>query len=225
MIGVRPEGGGGPRGAHERPDSGERPGRGAATGSTVEVIFEVLSNRRRRHVLHYLKQIPGPVTMRDLSEQLTAWETGKDRAAIRPAERKRVYTALHQNHLPRMDRAGVLEYDRDRGTVVLTDEFDAYDVYLEVGSGWSPSWGLYYAGLGIATAGLLAASTQGLAAFSAVSVGAWSGLSAIAVAASGVAQLLLGDRPRVGVDRFQRVVGGDGSPEIEAPPVEDLDRP
>ena len=37
-------------------------------------IFKTLSNRRRRHVLHYLRHIDGTVTIRDLSEQLAELE-------------------------------------------------------------------------------------------------------------------------------------------------------
>jgi hypothetical protein len=161
----------------------------------VGTIFDVLSNQRRRHVLRYLKHVNGPVTMRDLSEQLTAWETGKDRTAIRPSERKRVYTALHQSHLQQMAKAGVIEYDRDRGIAVLTGEFPAYDIHLEASSGGDRNWGLYCVGLGGALAGVIAASALGLPPFSAIPVVAWGGLSTAVVVASGVAQLLFDDRP------------------------------
>lgn len=225
MSAIRPESERGDGEAHGGVAPGEPPDIKGTAGPTAEIIFEILSNRRRRNVLQYLKQIDGPVTMRDLSEQLTAWETGKDRTAIRPSERKRVYTALHQNHLPRMDQAGVIEYDRDRGTVVRTAEFAAYAVYLEATPGRNRNWGLFYVGLGVALAGVVAASALGLPPFSAVPVVAWSGLSAAAVVVSGVAQLLLDDRSGAGNDGSRRMDAKGGTLETDAPTVGNTDRP
>lgn len=174
---------------------GERSTPANTTTSTVETIFDILSSRRRRHVLRYLKQCGGTTTMRDLSEQITAWETEKDRAAILPVERKRVYTTLHQNHLPRMDRAGVVEYDRDRGTIVLTEEIAAYDVYLDATSRENPTWALFYAGLGAVLGGAVVASALGLFWFSTVPAVTWGGLFAVAVVSGVLWSLFEGRLP------------------------------
>lgn len=113
-----------------------------------ETVFTILSNRRRRYVLHYLKQRDAPVSIRELSETVAAWENGPDAETVTPKERKRVYTALHQSHLPKMDRAGVVRYDPDRGTVELTDAIDAFDIYLDVVPTSDLNWGEFYLGLG-----------------------------------------------------------------------------
>jgi uncharacterized membrane protein len=119
-----------------------------ADGISVETIFETLSSRRRRFVLHYLKQVDGQVTIRELSEVVTAWENHIDRDEVTPKQRKRVYTGLHQTHLPKMDRLGIVEYDTNRGTVSLTDHVSEFDIYLDVVPKDDIPWSEFYLALG-----------------------------------------------------------------------------
>ena len=124
-----------------------------------ETVFHILSNRRRRYVLHYLKGHGGESDLRSLSERIAAWENDREEADVTPKERKRVYTALHQSHLPRLARAGVVRYDPDRGTVELTEAIDEFDVYLDVVPRSERNWGMVYlalGALGTVVAGLLA---------------------------------------------------------------------
>lgn len=143
---------------------GVRDGATAAVGPAAgviepEVIFETLSNHRRRYTLHYLKQRNERVTVRELSEQVAAWENGTSLADVTPKERKRVYTALHQTHLPKMDQVGVVDYDRNRGTVALTRGIESFDIYLDVVPEQELDWGEFYLGLGVLGTALALALT------------------------------------------------------------------
>lgn len=94
----------------------------AAEGSeetelSLDAIYHLLQNERRRGVISYLAKHDCPVTRSEVAEQVAAWENGTDVDQIDSQERKRVYIALHQVHLPKLDDAGVLEYDADRGTI------------------------------------------------------------------------------------------------------------
>jgi hypothetical protein len=142
------------------------PGPITNTGITPETVFEVLSNQRRRYVLHFLKARGERVTVRELSEQIAAWENGIDRDAVVPKERKRVYTALHQTHLPKMAKVGVIDYDRDRGTLELTDAIAAFDIYLEVVPEAELDWSEFYLALGAIATALVSVSALGLYPFS-----------------------------------------------------------
>jgi hypothetical protein len=84
-----------------------------------EQIFEILSNERRRLVLGYLRQHAGTdqIDFRDLVDQVAAWENDTTRNEVDSADRKCVYTALRQTHLPKLDKFGVIEYDHQRGTI------------------------------------------------------------------------------------------------------------
>ena len=151
-----------------------------------ETVFEVLSNERRRYVLHHLKATDERVTVRDLSEQVAAWENGIERAAVTPKERKRVYTALHQTHLPKMSDVGVIDYDRDRGTLELTETIEAFDIYLEVVPERELSWSELSLALGSFSTALVAAVLLGVSPFTALPDIAYAGLIAVAWLAVGV---------------------------------------
>lgn len=114
-----------------------------------ETVFEVLSNERRRHVLDYLKHRDERVTVRDLSEQVAALENGIERREVTPKERKRVYTALHQTHLPKMHELGVVAYDPDRKTVSACPEAGHLGRYMDVTTRLGVTWGEYYRALGV----------------------------------------------------------------------------
>ena len=85
-------------------------------------VFTALSNRRRRNVITYLKQHGDDARVRDIAEQLAAWENDLEIAEVTYKQRKRVYTALHQSHLPKLAESGFIDYESDRGLVSLTEE-------------------------------------------------------------------------------------------------------
>jgi DNA-binding transcriptional ArsR family regulator len=85
---------------------------GEAGALPLDVVFEILKNRRRRLALHYLHEHPGPVDIDDLSVHIAAVENGKSEREISAKERKRVYVGLYQWHLQKMADVGVIETDR-----------------------------------------------------------------------------------------------------------------
>lgn len=112
-------------------------------------VFEILSNRRRRFVFHYLKRERREVYLRELAEHVAAWENDKPIAELTSMETKRVKTALHQHHLPKMDQSGFVAYDSSRETVELADAVADLEVYLDVVPGGDVPWSLYYLGLSV----------------------------------------------------------------------------
>jgi len=107
----------------------------------------MLSNQRRRYVLYYLNREPGPVSLRDLAERIAAWENDIDVDELDYKQRKRVYTSLHQTHLPKLDDVGIVDYDRDGGTITLADRANDLDIYLELVGEHDVPWGDFYLGL------------------------------------------------------------------------------
>ena len=87
---------------------------------TLDRIFDVLSNHRRRRVLQYLERNEQALVA-ELAEHIAAIENKKAITALSSQERKRVYIALYQSHLPKMAMADIVQYDKDRGTVKLAD--------------------------------------------------------------------------------------------------------
>lgn len=111
-------------------------------------IFTVLSNRRRRWVLHALKRCDDRrVDLRTLVDRLSSWEYDAPPDELPWKKRKRIYTALRQSHLPKLAEAGAIEYDRNRGEVRLTDDAHELQLYLEYAPSDDIAWSRYYLAL------------------------------------------------------------------------------
>lgn len=96
----------------------------------LDDAFEVLSNRRRRYVVHHLLQCDETVDLRSLSRQVAAWENRKPLEEVSAEERRRVYNSLQQFHLPKLRDVGVVFYDSDRGTINSTMRTEDLKTYL-----------------------------------------------------------------------------------------------
>ena len=114
-------------------------------------IHEVLGNDRRRLALEALREGGGEESVRTLSEQIAAHETGEDP----PPKNKRqsVYVSLHQTHLPKLDELDIVEYDPEERDVSLGERVEEVEVYMEVVPEYGLSFGEFY--LGLALLGLL----------------------------------------------------------------------
>ena len=108
---------------------------------TTDTLFELLKNRRRRDAIDFLKANDGETTLSDLAEHIAAAENDLPVEEISSKQRKRVYISLYQCHLPKMDRAGVVDFDKNRGSIRLDERasqlypyLDATDAEAEEGS-------------------------------------------------------------------------------------------
>ena len=80
----------------------------------AEEAIEAIQTPRRRLVLKMLEQ-DSPQTVNRLSEQIAAAECDKSVDDLNAQERKRVYIALVQGHLEKLDKLGVATYiERDK---------------------------------------------------------------------------------------------------------------
>ncbi|MUV87363.1 hypothetical protein GJ631_12520 [Natronomonas sp. CBA1123] len=179
---------------------------------STEAVFETLSSQRRRYTLHYLKQRGEPVTVRDLSEQVAAWENGIDRESVTPKLRKRVYTALYQTHLPKMSQLEVIEYDSDRGVVGMTPHVSQLDIYLDIVPTDDLPWSQFYLGLGAVFTALVTVAALGVRPFDLVPGFGYALCIALAVSGTAAYHTVRDRRTRL---------GGDDQPAEEiVPPLE-----
>lgn len=166
---------------------------------TEEEIFTTLSNHRRRYVVHALDD-GSEIDLGPLAERVAAWEYDVDVGELSHDERKRVYTSLQQTHLPKMDDTGIVEFDKDRGTVAPTEAFADVDVYLEVVRGDELPWSQYYLGLSGLVVSLFAAVWLEIPPFAALSGVAWLGFVVAAFAVSATVHHYYRDHRRLGTD-------------------------
>lgn len=102
----------------------------ADAGVDIGAVFDVLRNERRRAVIRDLQSHSDTVAVGELAERIAARECGKPVGRLESAERKRVYIALYQNHLPRMADARAVEYDQRGGSVERGPEFPRFTEHL-----------------------------------------------------------------------------------------------
>jgi hypothetical protein len=95
-----------------------------------DTIFHLLQVERRRLTLQYLHGRTDTVPLRDLAEQVAAWENEISVVELSSKERQRVYISLYQTHLPTLNKEGIIEYDQDRGTIKRTPRADQFNPYL-----------------------------------------------------------------------------------------------
>jgi hypothetical protein len=93
--------------------------------------FGMLKNRRRRDILRYLRENDDESTLSDLAEFIAAKENGVERRLLSSDERKRVYIGLYQCHLPKMDDARVIDFEKRSGGVRLRPEADQLFAYID----------------------------------------------------------------------------------------------
>ncbi|MFW6436951.1 MAG: DUF7344 domain-containing protein [Halococcoides sp.] len=123
--------------------------RGESRSASVEELFTVLSNRRRRFTLHCLLQHDGRVDVGTLAEQIAAWENGVSIDEVSYDDRRNVRTALKRTHLRKLDAAGLIEYDGS--SAAPADCLPVIDVYVSVvGPGARIPWSQFYAAAGLA---------------------------------------------------------------------------
>jgi len=165
-----------------------------------DVIFELLKNRRRREVLAYLLEAEETVTLGELAEQIAAWENDIDIAALSSDQRKRVYVALYQTHLPKMDDAGIVEYDQDRGLISLADNADLLMMYLDTDTHRQDRWDRWYAMLSVVGAALVTGAFLGLPPLSAIPMLGVAGIVVIAFFALSTAHVVTNRQQERNVD-------------------------
>ncbi len=120
---------------------------------SLDTIFEILKNQRRRYVLKHLRETTGTVQLNELADQVAAWENDKAIGLVSSNERKRVYVGLYQCHLTKMDDSGVIDFDQYRGTIEVRPAVDRLYEYLDFGQETetepTPAWERYYTGIAV----------------------------------------------------------------------------
>ena len=149
------------RGSDEEPNvtevhvsDGPAPATGEGAPLSLDQLFEILKNERRRRVLRYLHDNDGTATLGELAETLAAMENDTTVRQINSSQRKRVYVGLYQCHLPKMDGMDIIEFEKNRGNVALGPNASLLLPYVMEDSD-EAEWPLVYGSL--ALGGLVAA--------------------------------------------------------------------
>ncbi|MFC4542804.1 hypothetical protein ACFO5R_12815 [Halosolutus amylolyticus] len=89
-----------------------------------DAVLDLCRNRQRRIVLAVLTDQQRPLTLRDLVEVVIKHNHHLSATAVSGDELSQVRLSLHHEHIPTLEAASVIDYDRDRGLVEPTERFD-----------------------------------------------------------------------------------------------------
>lgn len=131
------------------------------TEFTRDDIYEVLANKRRRFVIHYLQHCKANAPLGEIAEHVAAWENEITISEVGSDERKNVYTSLQQFHLPKMEDLGIVTINERQGAVELSEPAAEIDVYTEVVGENELPWSMYYLSLGGLGGSVITGSTVG----------------------------------------------------------------
>lgn len=86
-------------------------------------VLRALAARRRRVALSLLRDL-GTLTLADLADELAEREHGTTIDRIPPEKVKTTYMSLYHRHVPKLEAAGLVEYDQERDMVAPTDRLE-----------------------------------------------------------------------------------------------------
>ncbi|WP_080510506.1 DUF7344 domain-containing protein [Halorubrum coriense] len=161
-------------------------------------IYDVLSNRRRRFVIHALKRKQGPVDISELSEHIAAWESGRDPDDVEYEDHRSVYSTLKRTHLPNLEQNNIITIDEEESVVHPTPQLENIDVYIEAVSSKEMPWSLYYVGLAGVAVSLLLVVTVGAPVVGALEPAEVGIFTATAFGMSAIVHHIVGRRTRLG---------------------------
>lgn len=95
-------------------------------GVSAECTYAILADRDRRRLLHWLGQLDTPERLSALTRTLAM-----ARDASEPTDTNWIRTRLHHVHVPKLESAGFVTYDREERTVELTTSGETLAATLE----------------------------------------------------------------------------------------------
>lgn len=91
-------------------------------------VFSLLGNQRRLLVIRYLSlfDCETTVTVRHVARVVRGVEIGTPPNHVTTSEYESAYNSLIQNHLPKMDEYGLINYNEQRKSIVVSPVLSQY---------------------------------------------------------------------------------------------------
>jgi hypothetical protein len=116
------------------PSTAEEPRFGDVEFDLSEIFFLLSNERRRRAVQYVIANDDGTgVALGPMAEAIAVSEHDSKTTTdqLSSAERARVRTPLYQDHLDKLDDAGLVEYDKERGLIYARNDIYAANRIVE----------------------------------------------------------------------------------------------
>ena len=90
----------------------------------LDTLYKTLANRKRRSVLRYLTDHPEPIPTSQLATEIATLEHGSDSSTILTEQQAHTHVSLLHVHLPVLDGAGLVSWDRDSDIVAISHDLE-----------------------------------------------------------------------------------------------------
>lgn len=112
--------------------NGGKAERDSSDKPSIDELFDILSDSRRRQILSILMDHGEELTLSQLADKVASRDSGPPRNEV-PKEKhqvrsevpedssNRLTTSLHHVDIPKMDQVGLVEFDPDRKTIRATE--------------------------------------------------------------------------------------------------------
>ncbi|MFN3384724.1 MAG: hypothetical protein ACK401_07500 [Archaeoglobaceae archaeon] len=104
-----------------------------------------LLSPRRKCILEQLLENGGEASVDEIISGILSLENKE----VNYKSRKSVYVSLMQTHLPRLEKEGIVRYDKRLGKIILINLPDDLKMYVETVKKFDIPWSVYYLSLSI----------------------------------------------------------------------------
>lgn len=91
---------------------------------TTTMVSDLLANEGRLSLLKIVDEASEPLSLETLAERIAAHETNRPATEVEATHRKRVYVSIYQTHVPRLRSTGLIEYEKQTGTVAAGPQME-----------------------------------------------------------------------------------------------------
>lgn len=95
-----------------------------------DTVLDLCDDRNRRIVLAVLAEERRSLTVNDLRSKILAQSHQRTVSNVSEETRTKIRLSLCHTHVPKLESAGVVEYDPERQLVEPTDRFDRLEPHL-----------------------------------------------------------------------------------------------
>ncbi|UHQ97924.1 hypothetical protein HYG81_18865 [Natrinema zhouii] len=106
---------------------------------TFDIVLDLCGDEHRRIILAVLAEEQRSLTVNDLRSTILTYNHHMPVTEASGEVLTEIQSSLHETHIPKLESAGVLEYDSERQIVEPTEQFDQLQPHLSVILGTDPN--------------------------------------------------------------------------------------
>jgi len=99
---------------------------------TIDEVFDLLGEERRRYALYYLHEQDGPVPIEELVEVIVEWEEKPPEQDESWERFDEIALDLQHTHLPKTAEVDFVQYDQEKGIIQVQETPRKFDAFVTI---------------------------------------------------------------------------------------------